>query len=62
MKAPAGSAAPTQVDDSKAYLDRATGESVLEDTEFTVVAVIVLDPPPKQVAAGDGAAAAPANP
>jgi type IV pilus assembly protein PilM len=35
------------VDDSKVYQDRVTGEDLRDDWEFTVVAVIVLDPPPK---------------
>jgi type IV pilus assembly protein PilM len=37
----------TPVDDTKVFQDRLTGEDVREDWEFTVVAVIVLDPPPK---------------
>ncbi len=36
--------------EAKAYMDRVTGESVLNDTQFTLVAVVVLDPPPKQPA------------
>jgi hypothetical protein len=36
---------------AKAYEDRRTGETVLNDQEFTVAAVLVLDPGPKDPAA-----------
>ncbi len=45
---PAGN--ETAVEDTKAYQDRLTGEDVRQDWEFTVVAVVALDPQPKPAA------------
>jgi hypothetical protein len=37
--------APTNPDDPAPFMDRLTNEDVRSDTEFTVVMVVLLDPP-----------------
>src|SRR5262249_1103671 len=49
--APAATGAP---EDTMAFQDRATGESVLDDWEITVVALVQVDPPPPALPAQPG--------
>jgi hypothetical protein len=42
----AAPATPVNPEDTLAFQDRATGESVLDDWEITVVALVQIDPPP----------------